>query len=132
MKAIAMKATQQGWDSVKDLVENIIPIDDFDSYPYLVTNSDSILGRVTNVEEIIKSNFERTVHEKFDRSIFLDALDIVEEKIFYRGELQYRNPSTDNEWRDAVFSEYRLKPINPEVKQLQELADKLGYKIDKL
>lgn len=132
MKAIAMKATQQDWDSVKDLVEKTVLIEDFEDYPYLVTNSDSILGCVTNVEEVIKSNFERTVYEKFDRAIFLDALDIVEDKVWKGSEMQFKHKD-ETVWRDSVINmEYRLKPINPEVKQLQELAEKLGYKIEKL
>ncbi len=127
MKAIAMKATQQDWDSVKDLV-NSIDIGGFKNFPYLVTDYNSI-GIVSNVHSAdAYENLE--VHEKFDRAIFLDALDIVEEKIFKINEFQYLY---DNKWYDCTGENLlRLKPINPEVKQLQELAEKLGYKIEKL
>jgi hypothetical protein len=129
MRAIAMRATQEDWDSVKDLVKGESMLS-FENAHYLVTNFFGKLGRVTNVNA--KNAYDRQVYETFDRSIFLDALDIVEEKIWKGTEMQVRiNPYT--EWIDAGCKlEYRLKPINPEIKQLKELADKLGYKIEKL
>ena len=67
---------------------------------------------------------------KLKHPINLDALDIVDEKIWNGSELQYM---LNNEWFDFDDNtRIRLKPSNPEVKQLQELADKLGYKIKKL
>jgi hypothetical protein len=130
MKAIAMKATQEDWDSVKDLGIDFAGITNFDKFPYLVTNCGGSIGFITNVDENDKTDYLRTVHETFDRAIFLDALDIVDEKIWKGSELQVMN---NDRWIDCHKLElYRLKPINPEVKQLQELADKLGYKIEKL
>jgi len=129
-KAIAMKATQQDWDSVKDLGIDFAGITNFDKFPYLVTNCGGTMGFVTNVDENDKADYLRQVHEKFDRAILLDALDIVEGKIFKIKEFQY---FYDNTWHDCTGENLlRLKPINPEVKQLQELAVKLGYKIEKL
>jgi hypothetical protein len=132
MKAIAMKATQEDWESVKDLVLKVEDFDNISDYTYLVTNYNGELGIVSNIHwRDYAKCFGRTFHETFDRSIFLDALDIVEEKIWKGSELQWKN--SKGHWIDCYLHEtYRLKPINPEVKQLQELADKLGYKIEKL
>lgn len=131
MKKIAMKATQEDWDSVKDLV-NSIDIAGFKKFPYLVTDYSDQLGVVSNVMyKEYAERFGRTVYETFDRAIFLDALDIVEEKIWKGSEMQHKN--INGKWVNCSFdTEFRLKPINSEVKQLQELAEKLGYKIEKL
>lgn len=130
MKAIAMKATQEDWDSVKDLVKKFIEVNNIEESPYLVTNYLNEFGLVTNVNNYSKNKFGRTFYETFDRAIFLDALDIVEEKIWNGSELQIKH---DNGWVDChELNYYRLKPINTEVKQLQELAEKLGYKTEKL
>lgn len=129
MKAIAMKATQEDWDSVKDLVKSR-GFGDFKTFDYLTTNYYGELGIVSNVTKNSKNKFNRKVYETFDRAIFLDALDIVEEKIWKGSDLQMK---VNGFWFDCKdYNEYRLKPINPEVKQLQELAEKLGYKIEKL
>lgn len=124
MKAIAMKATQQDWDSVKDLVKNNC-VFDFIHNPYLVVDEKKL------VFNCYKPNKYYKFYEKFDRAIFLDALDIVEEKIFDGFELQFRDKDNGEWFNCSGLREYRLKPISPEVKQLQELADKLGYKIEK-
>ena len=132
MKAIAMKATQEDWDSVKDLVENYCKIESFEDCNYLVTNHGGDENLVTNVMPEYKDKYNRTVHEKFDRAIFLDALDIVEEKIWKGDEIQIRFEKNGSWFTCLDSNYYRLKPINPELKQLQELADKLGYKIEKI
>jgi hypothetical protein len=132
MKAIAMKATQEDWDSVKDLVKKYEEISSFEEYPYLLTNYGNALGLVSNNDSRHKDAYNRTVYETFDRAIFLEALGIVEEKIWKGGEIQKRFEK-NGPWFTCLDSNYyRLKPINPELKQLQELSDKLGYKIEKL
>jgi hypothetical protein len=132
MKAIAMKATQEDWDSVKDLVKKYKGIASFKGFPYLVTNYMNVLGLVSNNDGDYKDIYNRTVYETFDRSIFLDALDIIEEKILDRNNLEIKYAGCDDWHEYSGSSQFRLKPINHEVKQLQELADKLGYKIEKL
>lgn len=130
MKAIAMKATQEDWDSVKHLVQKYEEIASFKNFTYLVTNYRGILGLVSNNDSSHKDLHDRTVHETFNRKILLDALDIVEEKVWKGSEIQVMS---HGRWVDCHKLEiYRLKPINPEVKQLKELAEKLGYKIEKL
>jgi hypothetical protein len=132
MKAIAMKATQEDWDSVKDL---IVKVEDFISFPdfdCIVTNYAGKLGVVSNVVESYAEDYGRVFYKTFDRAVLLDALDIVEEKIWKGKEMQFREKG-NGEWLNCSnLREYRIKPINPEVKQLQELAKKLGYKIEKL
>jgi hypothetical protein len=133
MKAIAMKATQEDWESVKDLVLKVEDFDNISDYTYLVTNYNGELGIVSNIHwRDYAKCFGRTFHETFDRSIFLDALDIVEEKILDRNNLEIKYAGCDDWHEYSGSSQFRLKPINPKVKQLQELADKLGYKIEKL
>jgi hypothetical protein len=119
MKAIAMKATQEDWDSVKDLVKKYKGIASFKGFPYLVTNYMNVLGLVSNNDGDYKDIYNRTVYETFDRSIFLDALDIIEEKIWKGDEIQIRFEK-NGRWFNCLDSNYyRLKPINHEVKQLQ-------------
>jgi hypothetical protein len=132
MRAIAMKTTRQDWDSVKDLVKEYEEIASFKNFPYLVTNYRGILGLVSNNDSGHKDIYHRQIYETFDRAIFLEALDIVEEKIFDRNNLEIKYAGCDNWLEYSGSSQFRLKPINPELKQLQELADKLGYKIEKL
>jgi hypothetical protein len=132
MKAIAMKATQEDWDSVKDLVKKYKEIASFKEFPYLITNYSNVLGLVSNNDGDYKDIYNRIVHETFDRAIFLDALGIVEEKIWKGDEIQIRFEKNGSWFTCLDSNYYRIKPINPEVKQLQELADKLGYKIEKL
>lgn len=131
MKAIAMKATQEDWDSVKDLVE-AQELEDFNLCKYLTTNYGDELGKVSNIGNNGLPSCRRYIYETFDRTIFLEALDIVEEKVWRGDEIQIRFEK-NGPWFTCLDSNYyRIKPINPELKQLQELADKLGYKIEKL
>jgi hypothetical protein len=128
MRAIAMKATQEDWDSVKDLIESVFNILNFKNYCYLTTNYCDRLGLVSNINNDDLSNSNRTVYETFERTIFLDALDIVEDEEWESIEIKYFDGTSWIRIHDAKVK----KTINPEVKQLQELADKLGYKIEKL
>jgi hypothetical protein len=132
MKEIAMKATQEDWDSVKYLVKKYKKIAGFINFPYLVTNYRGNLGIVSNNDINHKNIYHMQIYETFDRAIFLEALDIVDEKVWKGNGMQWK--CKDGTWKDMVYGEieYRLKPINPEVKQLKELAEKLGYKIEKL
>ena len=78
MRAIAMKCTQEDWDSIKPILEdNDIIIEYKSSFyngDYLVTNFKGDLGHVSNVT--VPENFEREVYHEWDQKIFLEALDI--------------------------------------------------------
>lgn len=85
MRAIAMKCTQKDWEDIKPILLKhdikFLAISDFFFYDYLVTNADDKLGRVTNFGEMRKDSLGRTVYYKWDKKVFLDALDIKDEFI---------------------------------------------------
>jgi hypothetical protein len=125
MKAIAMKCTQEDWDSVKDQIK-FSEISDFKIFPYLVTNFRDSLGLVSNLKE--PKRWHRTVYETFDKDILFDALDIEVEKVFKACEIQYKDKN--GHWCNMYYdTEYRIKPINPELNELKEKAKSLGYKL---
>ena len=123
MKAIAMRVTKEDLDSIKDILAIKSLKDKF--YIFSFFNS---LERIIYVNLNGYSKLTET-YKTFNREILLHALGIVEEKILNGSELQKRVYGVWCDCKDDI--EYQLKPINPEVKQLQELADKLGYKIVK-
>lgn len=125
MKAIAMRVTQEDLDSIKDILAIKSLKDKF--YIFSFFNS---LERIIYVNLNGYSKLTET-YKTFNREILLHALGIVEEKILNGTELQFRDQDNSGWFNCSGLRVYRLKPINPEVKQLQELADKLGYKIVK-
>jgi len=78
-KAIAMKCTQEDWDSIKDRIpKDLINDNQFDliEYPYLTNNyySECKKGIGTHSKCYIKGGVE--IHETFNAKIFLDACGI--------------------------------------------------------
>lgn len=79
MRAIAMKFTQENWDSIEPILSsNARNFQYFDGsisyYPYLITNYDGRIGCIGNTD--IKEYYGRTVYETWDKNIFLEACDI--------------------------------------------------------
>lgn len=75
-KAIAMKCTQEQWDSIKDKITLPITDDEFNlkRYPWLTNTYDNKTGIGTCLAANNFSN--REIHEKFNAKIFLDACGI--------------------------------------------------------
>lgn len=79
MKAIAMKMTQEQFESVKDELKGFAGfrnLYDFENDPYFVTNHYGSLGILSCVVPVSKDTYNRTVYEHFDKDILFDALDI--------------------------------------------------------
>ena len=80
MKPIAMKCTQQDWEDIKPILEkhninhnNICNLIDF---PYLVNNNAGYIGKISNIPNIHKTIYNRTVYEEWNKNTFLEACDI--------------------------------------------------------
>ena len=130
MKSIAMRCTQEEWDSVKSEIKGEF-ISCFKENDYLVTNFGGRTGMISNVDGRDKIAYNRTVHETFDKDILFDALDIEVDKVWDSSELQYLD--TNGIWRNYIVgTKVRLKPKNPELTELKEKAKSLGFKLVKL
>jgi len=123
-KAIAMKCTQEQFDTVKDKLVRIeiTSITDFNESNYL-TNGYKI-GIITNLDKYYVSIWTENIHETWNEEIFLNACGIETERIFKGSELQYLNKDSD-EWKDLVNPniELRIKPAN--LIKKQELESKI-------
>jgi len=133
-REIAMRCTQEQFDSIKDRIN--LPINDsmFDlkQYPYLTNNFfyDNCQGLGTLPKSFIKKETE--IHETFNADIFLEACGEEEvEKVWKGSELQFKNK--DGEWIDCTLEkhEFRLKPqpnYSQEIEALQQKAKENGMK----
>jgi len=129
MRPIAMKCTQEEFDSIKDKLSNITDIYNFERYPYLTND---YLGEFQIRNTRILHDVE--IHETFDANIFLEACDVEVEKVFELTDLQFRTKGT-KEWLcyiDNSETEYRLKPqpnYQKEIEALQNIAKENGMKV---
>lgn len=130
---IAMRCTQQQFDSIKDRINlPIVNVGSFDYYPYL-TNSYNGKNAVSNT---MTTNNRETI-EFFNADYFLDCCGREkpdEEVVFNGGELQYRMDGS-NQWRNCYpNTTYRVKPkpkpnLDADIAALQQKAKELGTKI---
>lgn len=131
MEAIAMRMTQEEFDSIKGFIE-CDGIDSFDERSYLVNNIRDKLGSISNLDKKEVLSRERKVYEYFDKDIFLKACDIEVENVWKASELQFRPIGED--WRDhSGRYEFRLKPqpdYSKEIESLQEKAKMNGMKVE--
>jgi len=122
MEAIAMRMTQDEFDSIKGLIK-CVEIDPFDKRSYLVNNFRNVLGKISNLDSLeICSNY-RKIYEYFDKDIFLKACDIEVEKPIMQVWL-------GEKWVDYI-GKYRLKTqpdYSKEIDSLQEKAKENGMK----
>lgn len=72
-RPIAMKCTQEQFDSIKDKINESFMINKFDEYPYLINNFADKLGYISNTCEPI---FNAEVHEEWNAQVFLEACGI--------------------------------------------------------
>jgi len=76
MRKIAMRCTQEQFESIKDRIKcEIYNLDNFKEFPYLINCH---YGSVTNLHT--SSNKNREVYETFDSETFLKACDSREEE----------------------------------------------------
>jgi len=139
MRPIAMRCTQEQFDSIKDRITLPIAEDVF-RYSGLVqsylTNDYNSVGEVKYTISPVLAN--REIIETFDANIFLEACDIEVEKVFTLQDFQYRTKGS-LKWTDYRFSdgtlEYRLKPqfnsanYQKEIEALQQKAKENGMNV---
>ena len=124
MKSIAMRCTQEDWDSVKSEIERFTEISYFENFPYLVTNLRNDLGLVSNSKE--PKRWGRKIYETFDKDILFDALDIEEEE--YTWQPVNMKFFDGNKWVEVTDAKVK-KPKNPELTELKQKAKSLGFKL---
>ena len=95
MKAIAMKMTQEQFESVKDELKGVENITGFNLHSYLSTNYRGYLGLISNISTEEKNRHNRTVYEYFDKDILFDALDIKSKKLTDFQELVFEKCISD-------------------------------------
>jgi len=122
MEAIAMKCTQEEFDSIKDKlskfkIEESLALNKF--YPYLTNEYICEMGYIG----ASNSTSSRKIYEYFDEDILLKACDIEVEKPIMQVWF-------DGRWVN-YSGKYRVKPqpdYNKEIESLQEKAKINGMK----
>ncbi len=133
-KPIAMRCTQQQFDSIKDEIN--LPIEDIDNFNVHVylTNFYGKLEEVTNITNTCKTLYGvREVIEVFDAEYFLDCCGREKPDVIFKGaDMQYRC-GDKNVWINCSDEvEYRITPkpnLNSDIEALQEKAKSLGLKV---
>jgi len=119
MRKIAMRCTQEQFESIKDRIR-YKDIGSFGEYPYLTNHNYSYkTGMITNTNVLFLSE----IYETFDAEIFLKACDSWEEEVKYEYCLM-------GEWREIVYP-IRIKPqpdYDKEIEALQLKAKENGMK----
>jgi len=127
MEAIAMRMTQEEFDSIKILLKlRIYKIGFFYQTPYLVNNFGGEIGVISNVYAEDKNKNNRKVYEFFDKDIFLKACDIEVEKVLKPMNIKYFNGN-----KFIQLEAYEVKPqpdYSKEIESLQEKAELNGMK----
>ena len=116
-KPIAMRCTQEQFDSIKDRIP--LPIEDIDSfeyYPYL--RNDYFIGKsVSNSIVILKQNIE--IHETFDGELFLDCCGRETQDVAY--------VNTSGFFFDDIWNIVKQLPLNnASIGVLQKSVDELN------
>jgi len=119
MRKIAMRCTQEQFDSIKDRIKcEIYDLSNFKEFPYLIND---YFESVTNLSTT--GNKKREVYETFDAEIFLKACDSWEDEVKYEYCFM-------GEWREITYP-VRLKPqpdYDKEIEALQLKAKENGMK----
>jgi hypothetical protein len=123
---LAMKCSQEQWDSIKDKLTNYHLITNFDKSNYLINcYKDST---ITNLDFGYASAWVDEIQDEWNEQLFLKACGIETEKIFKGIELQFRR--IGQKWTDFILDvEFRIKPdYSKEIaeleRQIQELKNK--------
>lgn len=77
-RPIAMKCTQEQFDSIKELLSDVYMLSEFTDCPYLVNNLSNDFGVISNVSVFGANDkeYNREVHEEWNAQIFLEACGI--------------------------------------------------------
>jgi hypothetical protein len=124
MKPIAMKCTQEQFDSIKDRIPlKIKNITSFETDEYLSNNYEGNY-KVSNISNKHANN--REVIEHFDGEYFLECCGV--EQTWKGSDLQYKQGDS---WVTFPFEiEIRKKPnLDADIEALQKKANELGMKL---
>jgi hypothetical protein len=126
-RPIAMRCTREQFESIKDrLPYEIIEIDDFEEYNYLVNNYGYEDFKIGNTNFLA----DREIHETFNADIFLEACEEEVGKVWKGSEMQWKRGN--GLWENCFLeNEYRLKPqpnYSQEIEALQQKAKENGMK----
>jgi len=133
MRKIAMRCTQENFDSIKDRIKlKIADVETLEEYPYLVNYIGEKENIVTNFSLSAIKNDKMELYETFDAEIFLRACDSWEdEKIWNGKDMQYLYKG---EWIDCqTNSDFRFKPqpdYSKEIEALQLKAKENGMSVE--
>jgi hypothetical protein len=124
-RPIAMRCTQEQFDSIKDRINiSIISISNFDWWPYLAFFQDNVVTN-SKIEYLHTAGIEE-IHETFNADIFLEACGVEVEKPIIQTRIM------GGEWSDVLYQEcYRVKPktdYSQEIEALQQKAKENGMK----
>jgi hypothetical protein len=131
-RPIAMRCTQEQFDSIKDRINiSIISISNFDWWPYLAFFKDNVVTN-SKIEYLHTAGIEE-IHETFNADIFLEACGVEVDKVWKASEMQY---SSGCEWFDFIGDfKIRIKPqfnsanYSQEIEALQAKAKENGMKV---
>jgi len=128
MRKIAMRCTQEQFDSIKDRITYPMELLKFEN-PWIYLTNDYLKKKIVSTSAETEG---REVYETFDAEIFLKACDSWEEEKIWKGEeLEVRRVG-EGYWRDANNDwEVRIKPqpnYDKEIEALQLKAKENGMK----
>lgn len=132
-RPIAMRMTQEQFDSIKDRITLPIELnsDDFETYCW-VTNDRNEEGIVANLPFPNNGRYEREIHETFNADIFLEACGDEVEKVWKSEEMQ--SLSSDGIWIDCIGGrKFRFKPqpdYSKEIEALKQKAKENGMSVE--
>jgi len=124
MKLIAMRCTQEQFNSIKDRIKlKIADVENLEGYPYLINYAGNKQKVVTNYSISAIKNDKMELYETFNAEIFLRACDSWEEEVEY----EYFDGLN---WHE-VMHPVRIKPqpdYDKEIEALQFKAKENGMK----
>jgi len=128
MRKIAMRCTQEQFESIKDRITYPMELLKFEN-PWIYLTNDYLKKKIVSTSAETEG---REVYETFDAEIFLKAFDSWEEEKIWKGEeLEVRRVG-EGYWRDANNDwEVRIKPqpnYDKEIEALQLKAKENGMK----
>jgi len=127
-RPIAMKCTQEQFDSIKDRLKNIQDLDSSAPFIYLINDFDPSdipsVGYYTAMDH-------HEIHETFNADIFLEACGVDVEKVWRSEEMQ--TLSINGTWIDCIGGrDFRFKPqpnYQKEIEALQQKAKENGQSV---
>jgi len=124
MRKIAMRCTQEQFESIKDRIKlKIADVENLKEYPYLTNYVGEKENIVTNYSISAIKNDKMELYETFDAEIFLKACDSWEEEVKYEVYLC-------GQWIDSEYPVRIKKQPNysKEIEALQLKAKENGMK----